>query len=89
MPPAKDWSKIVRDLSSGEDSDEHDSLNLQSVTRNAQRVAQLVGGLLEENRNSLPPMGANASTTDAIRESLARATNAAARSKSDQKYSDA
>ena len=77
MPPAKDWNKIVRELSSGEDSDEHDSLNVLSVQRNAHRVVEMVGGMLGEHRDALPPMGTNSNAV--IREGLARASSVASR----------
>lgn len=67
----KDWKKILESISSGEDSDEGDSLNLQSVQRNAHRVAELVHssipGMDESQVRSLP-MGMN---KNFIRESLA------------------
>ena len=56
--PAKDWDKIVRELSSGEDSDAGDSLNVQSVARNARRVVELmnatVPGLDPRDGGELP-----------------------------------
>lgn len=38
----KDWDAIARELSSGEDSDAHDDLNVMSVQKNARRVADMV-----------------------------------------------
>ena len=40
--PWKDWDKIARELSSGEDSDAGDELNVMTVQRNAKRVAELI-----------------------------------------------
>lgn len=37
-----DWDAILRDMSSGEDSDEGDSLNVRSVQKNARRVCELM-----------------------------------------------
>lgn len=58
----KDWSKILAEISSGEDSDEYDDLNILSVQRNAHRVTELlhgsVPGLDPEQMRNLP-RGAN------------------------------
>ena len=69
----KDWDAICRDLSSGEDSDEHDELNVQSVTKNAKRVAELMHHLipgLDPNEGGAQPMGMNRASI--LREHLSR-----------------
>lgn len=59
----KDWDKIVRELSSGEDSDAGDSLNVQSVAKNARRVAELMQSMAPApnapSQPVAPPLGAN------------------------------
>ena len=81
MPPAsKDWTRVLRDYSSGEDSDEHDSLNVLSVQRNAHRVSELlhmtVPGL-DPTQARTPPMGMN--SAQFIRRGLSDATAATSR----------
>lgn len=83
----KNWDKICRELSSGEDSDEGDSLNLQSVQRNARRVAELMQDVVFQG--APPPPGAPPTTSGApmgtsgpafaslIRDGLSDATHAA------------
>ena len=69
----KDWDAICRDLSSGEDSDEYDELNVQSVTKNAKRVAELMHHLipgLDPNEGGAQPMGMNRASI--LREHLSR-----------------
>ena len=70
----KDWNQIARELSSGEDSDEHDTLNLQSVRRNAHAVASLIHGVipgLDASYMQTPPKGMN--RVDFIRDGLVAA----------------
>ena len=58
----KNWDAILRDISSGEDSDEHDSLNVQSVQKNAHRVAEMLHGAmpgLDPSVMRTPPKGMN------------------------------
>ena len=76
----KDWTAILRDYSSGEDSDAHDSLNVVSVQKNAKRVAELlqdcVPGLEAYRRPDAPrPMGMN--DPSLIRDGLAAAMRGA------------
>ena len=42
----KDWNTILQGYSSGEDSDEHDDLNLQSIHRNAQKISDLMAAVM-------------------------------------------
>lgn len=75
MPQSKDWDAILRDLSSGEDSDAHDELNVRSVQKNAHRVAEMV-------RTVVPGLGGAASfpgmnRPDVMRAGLADAIGAA------------
>ena len=61
------WDTILRDISSGEDSDAEDSLNVLSVQKNARRVCELIRemappGVLDEPqglREVVPPRGMN------------------------------
>lgn len=77
----KNWDAILRDLSSGEDSDEGDSLNVQSVQKNAHRVAEMLHGALPGLDPSVmrtPPMGMN--SMEPLREgfeAIAKATQEA------------
>lgn len=67
----KDWSEVLKDYSSGEDSDEHDSLNVCSVQRNAGRVTDLLHATvptLDPSRAKSLPMGMN--NVNLIREGL-------------------
>lgn len=67
----KEWSDILRDYSSGEDSDEHDSLNVCSVYKNAGRVTDLLHATmpaLDPSRAKSLPMGMN--NVNVIREGL-------------------
>lgn len=77
MVVRKNWDKVVAELSSGDDSDEGDSLNILSVQRNAHRVAELLHGTMpgldvDEMRNL--PRGMN--KVDFMREGLAAAVRA-------------
>ena len=74
----KDWNEVLRDYSSGEDSDAGDSLNVMSVQRNAHRVAEMmqsVAGLPTSNGGRpQPPMGMNeANVAEFMRDGLAPA----------------
>ena len=67
----KEWSEILKDYSSGEDSDEHDSLNVCSVYKNAGRVTDLLHATmptLDPSRAKSVPMGMN--NVNVIREGL-------------------
>ena len=73
---AKDWDKIVRELSDPEDSDEGDVLNEVMVRKNAQRLADVMHhylpGLDPSNAQSEPrttPLG-----TTMLRDALQRAS---------------
>lgn len=75
MPPPKNWDAILAELSSGEDSDAHDELNVRSVQKHAQRVADMV-------RTAVPGLGGGADLPgmnhpDVIRAGLADAIGAA------------
>jgi hypothetical protein len=74
----KDWDAICRDLSSGEDSDAHDGLNVMSVQKNAQRVAEIVRTVLPglDADPAAPLMGMNRPT--AFKDGLVDAIAAAA-----------
>lgn len=75
--PAKDWDAIARALSEGEDSDEHDSLNVAMVRKRCHRVAELVGTVVAPDafRGVAPPMGMN--RTDALRAGISAAAERA------------
>ena len=75
MRTRKDWDAICRDLSSGEDSDEHDSLNVVKVQRNAHRVAELMRTVVLGDETTTPPKGMN--RADVIRNGLGAAIDAA------------
>ena len=64
----KNWDAICRDLSSGEDSDEHDTLNVVKVKRNAHRVAELMRGVVLGDDAAAPPKGMN--NAEALRRHL-------------------
>ena len=77
----KDWKTILDSISSPEDSDAEDELNVMQVQRNARRVAELmhqfVPGLGEGNKDHLKgdtPLGMN--NADLIREGLAASMRA-------------
>lgn len=70
----KDWNAIARDLSSGEDSDADDSLNVLQVQKNARRVAELMHTFVpalaaEHLARGATPLGMN--RPDLIRTELA------------------
>tara|TARA_B100002051_G_scaffold199386_1_gene189262 strand:+ start:905 stop:1159 length:255 start_codon:yes stop_codon:yes gene_type:complete len=44
----KDWDKIVADLSSGEESDEHDTPNIASVRKHGAQLVHLAAQLVKE-----------------------------------------
>jgi hypothetical protein len=76
----KDWASILADYSSEEDSDLHDTLNVRSVQRNAQRVTEILHAALPNLDPSMvrtPPMGTN--NIDFIREGLSDAIAAQSR----------
>ena len=70
----RDWDAALRDVSSGEDSDAGDSLNVLQVQKNAKRVAELVHtmvpGMAVDHLMGRTPMGMN--RPDAIRNDLSR-----------------
>ena len=60
--PVKDWDALLKDYSSGEDSDAHDSLNVMSVQKNAHRIANLLHATMPGLDPSMArdaPMGMN------------------------------
>ena len=60
----KDWDAILRDISSGEDSDAGDSLNVMSVQKNARRLTEVMHSTipgLDPAESRTPPMGMNTS----------------------------
>ena len=71
----RDWDAALRDVSSGEDSDAGDSLNVLQVQKNAKRVAELVHtmvpGMAVDHLMGRTPMGMN--RPDAIRNDLSAA----------------
>lgn len=72
MAQARDWVQILQHYSSGEESDEHDSLNVLSVQRNAHRISELIHATipgLDVSQIRTPPMGMNHATV--IRDELA------------------
>jgi hypothetical protein len=78
----KNWKSIVDSLSSGEDSDAGDELNVMQVQKNARRVAELmhqvVPGLTDkEHLQGNAPMGMN--NAHLIREGLVASMNAQSR----------
>lgn len=62
MRTVRDWEKALADVSSGEDSDEHDSLNVVKVQKNARRVSELLHTFvpgLDADRGGNVPKGMN------------------------------
>ena len=45
----KDWDKIVKDLSSGDESDENDIPNIASLMKNAPKNVRLISSLVDKN----------------------------------------
>ena len=78
--PFKDWDRICRELSTPEDSDAEDELNLPMMQRRTPRVAELVSQLIGGATGSAPPKGMN--SIDAINPFKARAAIANARATS-------
>lgn len=84
---AKNWDQIAKELSSGEDSDEHDELNVMSVQRNAHRVMDMMHTMLpgfedhakvaHERRSGYVPKGMN--RAEPLKDGLAAAIDAASR----------
>jgi hypothetical protein len=75
----KDWKTILDGISSPEDSDEGDELNVMQVQKNARRVAELmhqvVPGLTDKDHlKGATPLGMN--NADLIREGLAASMRA-------------
>ena len=71
MKTPRDWATILKDYSSGEDSDEHDTLNVRTVQKNAHRVVDLLHSTLpglDPKHSRAPPIGMN--NADVIREGL-------------------
>jgi hypothetical protein len=81
----KKWDAIVRDLSSDEESDAGDSMNMRSVQKNAASVAALLQAVLPHTASPhakattnpvvTPPRGMNG--VDLIRDGLASAAASA------------
>jgi len=62
MRTVRDWEKALADVSSGEDSDEHDELNVVKVQKNARRVSELLHTFvpgLDADRGGNVPKGMN------------------------------
>lgn len=74
MPP-KDWDKICRELSSGEDSDEHDSLNVRSVQKNARRVADMMQAMMPDGPGDFKGMRSPAPLRDGLTAAATRAAS--------------
>ena len=79
----KDWNAIARELSSGEDSDAEDSLNVMQVQKNARRVAELMHTFIpdlaaQHLERGAAPLGMN--RPDLIRDGLASTIATARRS---------
>ena len=57
----KDWTKILAEYSSGEESDKNDTLNVEMVKKNAPKIAELMRNFapMGETEPS-PPEGMNA-----------------------------
>lgn len=69
----KDWEAILKELSSPESSDAEDDLNVMSVQKNANRVAELMHGVipnLDPSRAGVPFTGMNGS--DVLRKRLSK-----------------
>jgi hypothetical protein len=79
----KNWDDILRDYSSGEDSDSGDVLNVEMVKKNAHKVVNLLRGtVLGEDITKLPK-GMN--NVNAIRDGLATATAASSHRSPDER----
>lgn len=62
--PFKDWDRICRELTTPEDSDAEDEINLPMMQKRTPRVAELASQLLGGSTNGAPPKGMN--SIDAI-----------------------
>ena len=77
---AKDWATILKDYSSGEESDAHDGLNVMSVRKNAHRVSEIVHAVVpgfDPSQARTLPIGTNG--VSFIREGLAASIAAQSR----------
>ena len=71
------WDDVVRGLTSSEDEDAHDTLNVMSVQKNAHKVADLLHATMPGLDPSLaraPPKGMN--RADSIRDGLSESMRA-------------
>ena len=48
MKKISDWDKIMEEISSGEDSDEHDTPNIVSLKKHGPKLMEMVSNILEE-----------------------------------------
>ena len=81
----KDWDAIMRSIPSPPDSDAEDTLNVQSVVKNAKRVVELLHSTvpgMDTRYTGVPPMGMN--RTDIIRDGL-QATAVASRNSNESR----
>ena len=79
----KNWDAILRDYSSGEDSDSGDVLNVEMVKKNAHKVVNLLRSTVLGEDITKVPKGMN--NVNAIRDGLANATAASSRRSPDER----
>lgn len=52
MRPVHDWDKILKEMSSGEDSDEYDTPNIVSLKKHGPKLMEMVSNIIETNQMS-------------------------------------
>ena len=84
MRTAKDWDAILAEESLGEDSDEHDEINVRMVQRNAKRVAELLHQFvpgLDPSQGGDTPLGMN--SINSLKSDLSKAARDVSRRSSE------
>lgn len=47
MKTIKDWDRVLEEISSGEESDEHDTPNIVSLKKNGPKLMEMVSNIIE------------------------------------------
>ena len=59
MKTIKDWDKILYEISSGEESDEHDTPNIVSLKKHGSKLMEIVSNIVEKKEIPENLQGAN------------------------------
>lgn len=63
MKQVKDWDNIMKDYSSGEESDEYDEPNIVSLKKHGPKVLEMLSNAIDSNKIPLEHLPANNKAT--------------------------